>query len=98
MVESRSSRSERRKPRAAQTFGKQSGAALAVFELLEMAWHDCYGETPPPDAVLEDVWTASRGRIDDLAVAAHLAVIDFRDLRVNADQLRERKSHPDAGR
>ncbi len=89
MSENSSSRSQQRKPRAAEIFGGQSGAALAIFELLELAWHDCYGEVSPPDAVLEDVWTASRGHLDDLALAAHLAVVDFRDLRLNADQIRE---------
>jgi hypothetical protein len=26
-----------------------------VFDLMEMAWHDCYGEITPSDRVIDDV-------------------------------------------
>lgn len=56
--------------------------------LLDFAWHDCYGELSPPDEVLEDIWLLAAGNLARFVSAAHLAVIDFRDLRVSADDKR----------
>jgi hypothetical protein len=53
-----------------------------------MAWHDCYGEVTPPDDVIDDVLLCSQGTLDGLITAAHLAVIDRRDLSVWAKSLR----------
>ena len=61
------------------------GEAVA---LMEMAWHDCYGEVTPPDNVIEDVLLCSQGTLGGLITAAHLAVIDGRDLSVWAESLR----------
>lgn len=81
------SRAERRRSRAprAVAFGEHAEAALTVLELLEHAWHDCYGEVAPPDRVLEDVWLVADGDLAALVGAAHLALVDWRDLRVSAD-------------
>lgn len=68
-----------------------SPIALDLFELIELAWHDCYGEVAPPDDVMADILVVSEGTLEGLIVAGHLAVIDWRDLRVNADKLRSRK-------
>jgi hypothetical protein len=89
MVMSRSDRRRARTPRAAQLFGATAGAALDALELLELAWHDCYGESSPPEQVIEDIWTVSEGSLAQLISAAHLAVTDFRDLRVTADARRD---------
>ena len=59
-------------------------AALDALALLDFAWHDCYGQSAPPDRVIEDIWTVANGDLGRLISAAHLAVIDFRDLRLNA--------------
>ena len=88
MVDSRDNRRETRRTQATELFGKQANAALAIFELLDLAWHDCYGQSAPPQEVVDDIWTASLGRLDYLAIAANLAVIDFRDLRMNAERIR----------
>lgn len=93
MVDSRDSRTAARRPRAVEVFGGQSDAALAIFELLDCAWHDCYGDSTPPADVVEDVWVGSLGRLDYLATSANLAVLDFRDLRMNADRIRASPSH-----
>lgn len=77
-------------PRAIELFGPRADAALDAFELLELAWHDCYGESSPPEEVIEDVWLVADGDLARLVSAAHLAVTDFRDLRLNADSLRAR--------
>ena len=62
--------------------------ALDLLELAELAWHDCYGEITPSDAVLEDILTVSKGSITGLIGAVKLAVTDRRDLRIAADDIR----------
>jgi len=59
-----------------------------VFELMEMAWHDCYEEITPPEAVIDDIVLCSRGTLGGLVDAAHLAVIDRRDLSLRASEIR----------
>jgi hypothetical protein len=88
MVLSRADRRESRKPRAIELFGQRADAALDAFDLLELAWHDCYGESSPPEDVVEDVWLVAGGDLGNLVSAARLAVVDFRDLRMSADALR----------
>ncbi len=63
-------------------------AVSHVFELMEMAWHDCYAEISPSEDVVDDVLLCSGGTIGGLVTAAHLAVIDRRDLSVWASDLR----------
>lgn len=60
-------------------------AALDVLELMELAWHDCYGESTPPEQVIDDVLTVSQGDLPALASAALLGVTDRRDLRLAAE-------------
>jgi hypothetical protein len=60
-----------------------------VFELVEMAWHDCYAEITPPEEVIDDVLLCSRGTLGGLIEAAHLAVIGRRDLSVWASEIRK---------
>ena len=89
------SRRERRdadRARAALEFGEDASAALDVLDLLELAWHDTHGDPAPPDDVVEDVWTAAEGDLGRLASASRLAVVDRRDLRVAADDVRSRRA------
>jgi hypothetical protein len=88
MVTSRADRRLARKQRAIELFGPEADAALDAFELLELAWHDCYGEPTPSEEIIDDVWVVADGDLARLVSAAHLAVTDFRDLRVSADALR----------
>lgn len=60
-------------------------AALDLLELVELAWHDCYDEITPNDRVVDDILVVGRGTLDGLIRAAHLAVTDWRDLRVAAE-------------
>ena len=90
MVTSRAARTATRRDRAAEEFGARAGAALDLFELLELAWHDCHGESAPPEQVLEDVWMVAGGDLGRLVSAARLAVTDVRDLRMDADEARAR--------
>ena len=85
-------RAERRKERVSQfveVFGKsQAPLALDLLEITELAWHDCYGEVTPPRSVIEDMLTVSGGTIAGLIQAALLAVTDWRDLSVAAEERR----------
>ncbi|WP_372728296.1 hypothetical protein [Nocardioides sp.] len=88
MVASSSDRREARAQRADEVFGGQAAAALDALALLDFAWHDCYGEASPPEQIIEDIWVVGGGDLAWFVSAAHLAVVDFRDLRVNADAVR----------
>jgi hypothetical protein len=72
-------------PRLQAEFPKYVDTAVQVLDLLDLAWHDCYGEVTPPEAVVEDVFLIAQGDLSFLIEAAHLAVQDWRDLRVRAD-------------
>jgi hypothetical protein len=84
----RERRAERR-PAFTAAFGEQhASVALDLVEILELAWHDCYGEITPSEQVIDDLLTCAEGRLDRLVAAAHLAVTDWRDLRLQAEELR----------
>jgi hypothetical protein len=84
MAVSRADRRIARTGRARELFGDDAKVALDLLELTELAWHDCYGEVTPPEAVVEDIWTVSHGDLRKLVAAALLAVQDWRDLQVAA--------------
>lgn len=70
-----------------ELFGNASSAALDILELVEFAWHDCYGDSTPPDGVVQDILTCSEGNLATFAKAARLAVEDARDLRLWAEDV-----------
>jgi uncharacterized protein (UPF0261 family) len=65
-----------------------SGPSLDLLEIVELAWHDCYGEISPPEQVVDDILVLSLGTLEGLVSAARLALTDWRDARVGADKLR----------
>lgn len=69
-------------------FADRTDRALDLLELLEMAWHDAYGEITPPESVIDDVLTLSKGTLRGLIRAARLAVADSRDLSLQAAAVR----------
>ena len=85
---SRAIRRQQRRPKVEELLGEDAEAGLDVLELTELAWHDCYGDVTPPDAVIDDIYVCSQGRLTGLARAARLAVEDYRDLRLWANDLR----------
>ena len=90
MAVSRAARREARREEVARVIGESNAdAALDLLELIEFAWHDCYGEISPPDQVIDDILVVSRGRLSLCISAGLLAVKDWRDLRVAADNERE---------
>lgn len=88
MVTSKSDRRKARSQQATKVFGQNAEAALDALALMDFAWHDCYGESAPSDQVMDDIWEVSDGDLGLLIGAAHLAVVDFRDLRMWADKHR----------
>jgi len=66
--------------------------ALDLLELTELAWHDCYGEITPSEDVIDDMLLLSEGSIERLAQVARLAVADWRDLKVAAEELRHKRT------
>lgn len=78
------------RPRVVELFGeKRSRSVFELLELVEMAYHDCFGEVSPPSQVIEDLLTCSDGDWEKLIHASNLAVIDFRDLRLWALDLQK---------
>jgi hypothetical protein len=45
---------------------KVASHAVEVLTLVEMAWHDCYGEARPPAGVVDDMLVVADGRLDAL--------------------------------
>jgi hypothetical protein len=91
MAVGRAERFEERMPRVIAVFGDDEATLRAVsqvLELIELAWHDCYEEITPPDEVVDNLLLCSGGTLGGLIHAAHLAVIDSRDLAVWASELR----------
>jgi hypothetical protein len=91
MAVGRTERRREREPRVVGIFGEeQASAALDLLDIFELAWHDCYGEVTPPPGVIEDMFTLSDATIGGLIQAALLAVTDWRDLKVAAEERRTR--------
>ena len=91
MAVSRAERRIEREPRVIAVFGNEGAPrALDLLELVEYAWHDCYQEISPPEAIIDDMLLLSDGRIDRLIAVARLAITDWRDLKVAADTRRNR--------
>lgn len=92
MAVSRAERRREREPRAEAIFGRDlASAALDLFELVEMAWHDCYGEISPSEDQVDDMLALSEGAIEKLVGAALLGLTDPRDLKLAADAHRRRQ-------
>ena len=89
MAVSRSDRRREREGRVVAVFGKYRAArALDLLELVELAWHDCHGDVTPPEEIIDDMLLLSDGSVEGLIGAAHLAVTDWRDLKVAASARR----------
>jgi hypothetical protein len=92
-VPSGASRSRRRDDRRASLAGvfpdADVDAALDALALMDFAWHDCYGDSCPPQSVIDDVVVIASGDLSRLVRAALLGVMDFRDVRVAAHEIQE---------
>ena len=85
-------RAQRREERTASfvaAFGaEQAALALDLMEVLEFGWHDCYHDVTPPPEVVDDILECSEGRLDNMIRAVRLALADWRDLRLWAEDHR----------
>lgn len=89
MAVGRVERRAEREPEVVAVFGAdRAPLALDLLDIVELAWHDCYGDLTPPSDVIADMLTLSGGSIDGLIQASLLAVTDWRDLKVAAQELR----------
>ncbi len=80
-----------RRPLVATRFAKDdTERVLDLLELVELAWHDCYDEVSPPEKAIDDILLVSQSEWPRLIAAARLAVVDHRDLKLQADALRQR--------
>ena len=86
MVIGRIARRSARAERVRAVVGEaHAQAALDLLELVDLSWHNCYGQLTPPDEVIEDILISSGGDLAALIRAARMAVEDFRDLRLDAN-------------
>ncbi|MFD0140436.1 hypothetical protein ACWDWS_39915 [Streptomyces sp. NPDC003328] len=93
----RAARRAERTARVEAAVGKDAApAALDLLELVEFAWHDCYGDVTPDEDVVEDILTCSQGDLARMIRFARLAVEDWRDLRMAADEIRPIRNGPGA--
>lgn len=92
MAIGRAARRAERSPRVEAIFGAAASTALDLFELTELAWHDCYGELSPSEEIIDEILLCSEGDLGRLVQAARLAVTDWRDLKMWARTLRARET------
>lgn len=87
MAVGRAERREQRTSRFEEVFGERAETALDLFEILELAWHDCYGEVSPPSTIEDHILVVSEGTMGGLIGACRLALQDWRDLSLRASDL-----------
>jgi hypothetical protein len=89
MAVSRADRREERQAKVVDVFGTElAPRVLDLLELMELAWHDCYNEISPSEAIIDDVLLLSNGDLGRVIAVVRDAVMDWRDVRVAADQRR----------
>ncbi len=84
----RAERRAERRTKVAVLFADRTDRALDLLELLEMAWHDIYGEGTPPEEVIDDILLLSEGSLRLMIRWTRLAITDWRDVRLAADGVR----------
>jgi|ERR671937_778012 hypothetical protein len=90
MAISRAERRVDRKDRVLAIFDEAlADPVLDLLELTELAWHDCYGEITPSETIVDDILLCSEGDVTKLIQAARLAVADWRDLKLWAQEVRD---------
>lgn len=90
MAVSRAERRSEREPEVVALFGAdRASAVLDLLEIVELAWHDTYGDITPPDDMIADMLVLSDGALEGLVAAARLGLADWRDLRVAAGERRQ---------
>lgn len=88
MAIGREARRQEQLARVEAQFPRHVSTVVQVLDLLELAWHDCYGEVCPPEAVIDDIFLTAGDDLRKLIDAVHCAVGDWRDLRLRSDAVR----------
>lgn len=88
MAVGRAERRAERRTKVAVLFADRTDRALDLLEILEMAWHDVYGDTATPEEVIDDILLLSEGNLRLLIRWTREALADWRGLRVAADGVR----------
>lgn len=88
MTTARAGRRSARRTKVAVLFADRTDRVLDLLELVEMAWHDTYGEPTPPEEVIDDILLLSEGNLRLLIRWARIAVTDWREVRASADGVR----------
>jgi hypothetical protein len=79
-----------REPRATEVFGPQSPAVLDILEITDWAWYAVYGQDSLSERVVTAIFDCADGDLALFALAAKVALTDYRDVLVWADQVRAR--------
>lgn len=87
-AQQRAERRSERRTKVAVLFADRTDRALDLLELVEMAWPDANGGAGPPEEVIDDILLLSQGNLRLLIRWGRLAVLDWRDVRLVADDLR----------
>lgn len=88
MTVSRAERRAGRRTKVAVLFADRTDRALDLLEILEVAWHDVYGDITLPEEVVDDILLLSEGSLRHLIRWTRLALFDRRDVRLAADEAR----------
>ena len=65
MAVSRADRRRDREGRVRAVLGvTQADSALDLLEVVELAWHDCYGDISPSEDLVDDMRRLSDGQLD----------------------------------
>ena len=81
MAISRAERRAQRRDRVVACFEESLvDVVLDLLETVEFGWHDCYGDISPPENIIDDLLTVSHGDLPQLVRAARLALTDWRDV------------------
>lgn len=84
----REERRSQRRTKVAVLFADRTDRALDLLELVEMAWHDTYGETGPPEEIIDDILLLSLGNLRKLIRWGRIGVNDRREVTNAARSLR----------
>lgn len=86
-------RAERRRERQSKVtalfVADTASVALDLIEIVEMAWHDSFGEVTPSEDLIDDMLLLSDGSVEKLIGAARMALADWRDLKVATQRRRD---------